>query len=83
MLGKRLPLNGSIGRWFKAVECIDEFNFLFLSNIVGSLNIFKSPICLVGSIRSKEGAAQLAVGEDLSFGSCHRRRVSSKYRLPP
>ena len=51
----------------KMMECVDKFNFLFLLNVIGGLDVFKLMVCLVHPVESEEGAAWLAVCEDGDF----------------
>ena len=52
---------------FKAMKHVDTFDFLFLSNVVGGLNVFKLLVCLISSVVGEEGAAWLVVCEDGNF----------------
>ena len=51
----------------EAVEGVYKVGLLFVDDRVGSSDVFKAAICLVGSVQGEEGATRLAVGEDWDF----------------
>ena len=55
------------GESIETMEGVYKVGFLFVNDGVGGSDIFKAAICLVGVVRSEEGAAGLAVSKDGDF----------------
>ena len=55
------------GESIETMEGVYKVGFLFVYDRVGSSDVFKVAICLVGTVQGEEGAAGLAVCEDGDF----------------
>ena len=55
------------GESIKAMEGVDKVGFLFVYDEICGSDVFKTAVCLVGTVQGEKGAARLTVGEDGDF----------------